>query len=214
MFATIYLPNFYLQAAMRHQPPYRGTAVPAVGLAGILPALLDPADETSAGPTNKMSVPQPVALIEEQENKPVIIQLNHAAESAGIRKGMTPSQALARCLRVVIKTRERAREKSINEILIQHAFTLSPFVESTAPGVCTIQFGRQPSGLSGQTGFAKVSRVIEQLAECEITAQAGIAHLPDASYLAAHLAQPVLEIDDTKKFLAPLPIETLAIALS
>ena len=180
MFATIYLPNFYLQAAMRHQPELRT---------------------------------QPVALIEEQKNKPVIIQLNHAAESAGVRKGMTPSQALARCLRVVIKTRERARE-SINEILIQHAFTLSPFVESTAPGVCTIQFGRQPSRLSGQTGFANVSRVIEQLAECEITAQAGIAHLPDASFLAAHLAQPVLQIDDAKQFLAPLPIETLAVGLS
>ena len=210
MFATIYLPNFYLQAAMRHQPELRT---------------------------------QPVALIEEQKNKPVIIQLNHAAESAGVRKGMTPSQALARCLRVVIKTRERAREKSINEILIQHAFTLSPFVESTAPGVCTIQFGRQPSRLSGQSASrtdssdgepvtsdgqdarlpgqarclssaAKVSRVIEQLTECEITAQAGIAHLPDASFLAAHLAQPVLQIDDAKKFLAPLPIETLAIALN
>ena len=181
MFATIYLPNFYLQAAMRHQPELRT---------------------------------QPVALIEEQNNKPVIIQLNPAAESAGVRKGMTPSQALARCLRVVIKTRERAQEKSINETLIQHAFTLSPFVEATAPGVCTIQFGSQPSRLSGQTDFAKVARVIEQSAECEITAQAGIAHLPDASFLAAHLAQPVLQIDDAKKFLAPLPIETLAIALN
>jgi len=214
MFATIYLPNFYLQAAMRHQPELRTL---------------------------------PVALIEEQENKPVIIQLNHAAESAGVRKGMTPSQALARCLRVVIKTRERAQEQSITEILIQHAFTLSPFVESTAPGVCTIQFGKQPSGLSGQAGFqsagrtdssdgepvtidgqdahlprqggylssaAKISRVIEQLAKCEIAAQAGIADLPDASYLAAHLARPVLQIDDAKKFLASLPIETLPIALS
>ena len=181
MFATIYLPNFYLQAAIRHQPELRTL---------------------------------PVALIEEQENKPVIIQLNHAAESTGVRKGMTPSQALARCLHVVIKTRERARERSITEILIQHAFTLSPFVGSTAPGVCTIQFEKQPSRLSRQTGFTKVSRVIEQLAECEITAQAGIAHLPDASFLAAHLARPVLQIDDAKKFLALLPIETLATALN
>ncbi len=63
MFATIYLPNFYLQAATRHQPELRE---------------------------------KPMALIEEQERKPVIIQLNEAAEKAGIRKGMTPSQALAR----------------------------------------------------------------------------------------------------------------------
>src|SRR5437762_10005635 len=136
MFATIYLPNFYLQAAMRHQP----------GLCA-----------------------KPVALIEEQEKKPVIIQLNDVAEKAGIYKGMTPSQALARSLRVVIKVRARTQEKSIQEILLHYAFTLSPFVEDTAPGVCTVQF-TNCSNLS-----EKVGRVIEQLAECEIRAQAAVA---------------------------------------
>jgi hypothetical protein len=208
MFATIYLPNFYLQAAVRHQPPYRATAVPAVGFAGILPALLDPADETSVCPTDKMSVPQPVALIDEKDAKAVIIQLNEAAEKADVRKGMTPSQGLARCLNLIIKTRSHSQEKLLDEILLQHAFRLAPYVEATAPGVCTIQF-------TDNRGLAsKVSRVIEQLAECEITAQAGIAHLPDASFLAAHLARPVLQIDDAKQFLAALPIETLAIALN
>jgi nucleotidyltransferase/DNA polymerase involved in DNA repair len=171
MFTTIYLPNFYLQAATRHQP-----------------ALCE----------------KPVALIEEQERKPVIIQLNDAAESAGICRGMTPSQALARSLRVVIKVRAYAQERSIQEILLHYAFTLSPFVENTALGICTVQF----------TNYrhlnAKVARVIEQLAECEIRAQAGIAPTPDASFLGAHLACPVLHVENTKEFLAPLPIETLA----
>src|SRR5919201_1201708 len=106
MFATIYLPNFYLQAAMRHQPALRV---------------------------------KPVALIEEQENKPVIIQLNEAAEKAGICKGMTPSQALARSLQVVIKVRARTQEKSMQDILLHYVFTLSPFIENTAPGICTIR---------------------------------------------------------------------------
>src|SRR5262249_25714123 len=83
MFATIYLPNFCLQAAMRHQPEL---------------------------------CKKPIALIEEHERKPVIIQLNEAAESAGIRKGMTPSQALARSLQVVIKVRAPAHEKSMQKI--------------------------------------------------------------------------------------------------
>lgn len=170
MFATIYLPNFYLQAAMRHQPELRA---------------------------------KPVALIEEQDEKPLIIQLNEAAERAGIRKGMTPSQALARYLQITIKARGRAQEKSMQEILLYCAFTLSPFVEATAPGICTIQF------TDNRDLTAKVSRVIEQLAKCEISAQAGIAAAPDASLLVAHLARPVLEIDDAKEFLAPLPIETL-----
>src|SRR6266700_4160897 len=124
MFASIYLPNFYLQAAMRHQQELRT---------------------------------KPVALIEEQDKKPVLIQLNEAAEKAGIRKGMTPSQALARSLKVVTKARAYTQEKSIQEILLHYAFTLSPFVENTAPGVCTIQF------TDNRDLTAKVAQVIEKL---------------------------------------------------
>ena len=171
MFATIYLPNFYLQAATRHQPELYEKAV---------------------------------ALIEDYERKPVIIQLNDAAEKAGIGKGMTPSQALARSLRVVIKVRASMHEKSMQEILLHHAFTLSPFVEDTAPGVCTIQF------TDCRDLNAKVCRVVEQLGKCEIRAQAAVAPTPDASFLAAHLARPMLQIENAKAFLAPLPIETLA----
>ena len=169
MFAAIYLPNFYLQAAMRHQPELN-----------------------------------PVALIEEHEKKPIVIQLNEAAENAGIRKEMTPSQTLARSLQVVIKVRALMQEKSIQEILFHYAFTLSPFVEDTAPGVCTVQF------TDCRILREKVARVIDQLAECEIRAQAAIAPTPYSSFLAAHLAQPVLQIENAKEFLAPLAIESLA----
>jgi hypothetical protein len=105
---------------------------------------------------------------------------------------------------MVIKVRARAQEKSMQEILLHYAFTLSPFVENTAPGVCTIQF-TDYRDLS-----AKLARVIEQLAKCEIVAQAAIAPTPDTSFLAAHLARPFLQIENAKEFLAPLPIETLA----
>jgi nucleotidyltransferase/DNA polymerase involved in DNA repair len=181
MFATIYLPNFYLQAATRHQPKLLG---------------------------------KPVALIEEHERKPVIIQLNDAAEKTGIRKGMTPSQALARCLSVVIKVRAYTQEESIEEILVQCAFTLSLFVEKTAAGICTVQFTewhRHPADnrLAGSQCHDKISRVIQHLVECEIHAQAAIAPTPDSSFLAAHLARPVLQVKNAKEFLAPLPIETL-----
>jgi nucleotidyltransferase/DNA polymerase involved in DNA repair len=180
MFATIYLPNFYLQAALRHQ-----TLLPIT----------------------------PVALIDENEKKPVIIQLNPAAEAAGVRKGMTPSQGLARCLTLLIKTRSPSQEKTIQEIVFHHAFSLSPYVEATWPGVYTVQFtndGRQAGRLSS---IEKLSRVIDQLAACEVTAQAGLSQTPDTSFLAAHLARPVLEIKDPKEFLAPLSIDTLAIPL-
>jgi protein ImuB len=173
MFATLYLPNFYLQAAMRHHPQMRA---------------------------------QPVGLIDPSHKKVAIIELNQAAENAGIVKGMTPSQALARCLQVAIRTRERAQEKLIGEILLQHAFMLSPFVEATAPGVCTVQF------TDNRQLIAKASRVLAKLEKCEIRAHIGIASLPDASLMAAHLARPILQIDQSKEFFARLPIETLAVA--
>ena len=173
MFATIYLPNFYLQAVLRHQP------------------------ELST---------QPVALLNGEDAKPVILQLNQAAERAGVCKGMTPSQGLARCLYLVVKVRSRTQEKLLDEILLQHAFMLTPYVEATAPGICTVEF------TDNRNLTNKVSRVIEQLIEADVNAQAGIASAPDTSLLAAHLAKPVLQIEDAKQFLAPLPIETLAIA--
>lgn len=173
MFATIYLPDFYLQAARRHQPELVST---------------------------------PVALIDDRTPKPVILQLNEAAQAAGVQCGMTPTQGLARCLQLVIKTRARAQEQAITQIVLQLAYSLSPFIEATAPGVCTIEF-------TDTTRLAvRVSAVVKQLAEAQLKAQAGIAQTPDTSLLVAHLARPVLQIGDAKTFLASLPIETLEIA--
>jgi nucleotidyltransferase/DNA polymerase involved in DNA repair len=172
MFATIYLPDFYLQAALRHQPELSG---------------------------------KPVALIDDQEKKAVIVQLNAVAEEIGVRIGMTPSQGLARCLALVIKGRRRAQEKILQDILLHFAGTLAPYVEATAPGISTVQF------TDTRKVAAKVSRVVEELARSEIAAQAGVAPTPDASFLAAHLARPVLQIDNAGEFLAALPIEVLAI---
>ena len=173
MFATIYLPDFFLQAALRHQPELLG---------------------------------QPVALFGDEDKKAVIIQLNGEAEEAGVRIGMSPSQGLARTLALVIKVRSDSQEKILHDILLHLAGTLSPSVEETAPGIATVQF--TDTKKLGE----KVARVVAQLAAAEIVAQSGIASTPDASFLAAHLARPVLEIGDTREFLAALPIEVLAIA--
>ena len=172
MFATIYLPDFYLQAALRHQPELAG---------------------------------KPVALLDDQEKKAVLIQLNGKAEELGVRSGMTPSQGLARTLDLVIKVRSQSQEKLLQEILLHFAGTLSPFVEATAPGIATVKF-TDPGNLG-----RKVSQVVTQLADSEINARAGIAPTADASFLAAHLAEPVLQIENATQFLSALPIDVLAI---
>jgi nucleotidyltransferase/DNA polymerase involved in DNA repair len=172
MFATILLPNFYLQAIARHQPKLQE---------------------------------QPLAVLDATATKAVILQLNKAAENEGVHAGMTPSQALARCLHLVIKARARDCEQQLSDILLHHAFMLSPFVEATAAGVCTVQF-MQPGRLT-----EKLQNVIDLLGRCDLLARAGIAENPDASFLAAHRAETVTHISDTKQFLAPLPIETLLV---
>jgi protein ImuB len=190
------LPNFYLQAIARHQPKLRK---------------------------------QPLAILDATAIKAVILQLNEAAENEGVRAGMTPSQALARCLHLVIKGRARDCEQQLSDILLHHAFMLSPFVEATAPGVCTVQFMQsnrltiikerlslsEPSALRSQRPDCrlrqKLRHVIDLLARCDLVARAGIAQNADASFLAAHRAEPVLEVREAKEFLAPLPIETLTV---
>ena len=146
---------------------------------------------------------KPVGLIDDQAKKAVIIQLNKMAEENGVQRGMTPSQGLARCLQLIVKTRSVVQEDRVQGILLHFAGTLAPFVESTGPGISTVQF-TDPKNLR-----EKMLRAIAQLAGAEITAKAGIASTPDASFLAAHRADPVLQIDDATKFLASLPIEAL-----
>ncbi|MEO7724566.1 MAG: hypothetical protein ABIU29_07750 [Chthoniobacterales bacterium] len=146
---------------------------------------------------------QPVALLENDEAKATIFQLTSSAAEAGVQAGMTPSQGLARCLKLIIKGRALAQEEIAGEILLHHASTLAPELEATAPGVCTVHF------TSTKNRRAEVERVVRQLARLHLTAQAGLAATPDLSFLAAVLARPVLQIDDPKNFLAPLPIETL-----
>ncbi|MEP6811275.1 MAG: hypothetical protein ABI992_13610, partial [Chthoniobacterales bacterium] len=91
MFATIYLPNFFLQAALRHQPELAR---------------------------------QPVALIDDQAAKAIIIQRNQLADEAGVRSGMTPSQGWARCLELVVKPRTRAQEQALDHFLLQFGHSL------------------------------------------------------------------------------------------
>jgi nucleotidyltransferase/DNA polymerase involved in DNA repair len=171
MFAALYLPDFELQAALRHQPELHR---------------------------------QPVALLDDTETKATIMQLTQSAAEAGVCAGLTASQGLARCLRLMIKPRARAQEKIVGEILLHHAALLAPEIEATAPGICTVHF------TSLKNCRENVAAVVRQLAQLQLTAQAGLAATPALSFLAAFQARPVLQIEQAQDFLASLPIETLS----
>lgn len=172
MFATLYIPDFHLQAALRHQPELAS---------------------------------RPAALVDGAENRAVLLQVNAPAIAAGVQPGMTPTQGLARCLDLVVKTRAPAQEQTLGDLLLHLAFTLAPLVEATADGVCTIQF------TDARHARAGLERVVALFQQSEIAARAAMAPCADTSLLAAHLADPVREVNNSSVFLHPLPIETLAV---
>ena len=122
MFAVVFIPNFSLQAVLRHEPDLREHAV---------------------------------ALVDPKLTKPILMQLTSAARTHGVCEGLTPSQATARCARLIIKSRSLPQEESLTGILLQTAFAFSPNIESTALGVCTLELKGLGVGEDGNYNAAK-----------------------------------------------------------
>jgi protein ImuB len=172
MFTVIFLPDFFLQAALRPEPDLRSRAV---------------------------------ALIDEQLPKAGVVQLTPAARAAGVVEGLTPTQAVARCRDIIIKTRSLAQELTAGETLLQCAYTFSPAVEATAPGICTLDL----KGLMHSFDEAFGRKVIDALVQFHLRAQVGVAENPGLALNAARCARPFLAVQHAAAFLAALPIESI-----
>src|SRR5262249_51928250 len=143
MFAVIYLPNFCLQAVLRHEPEL---------------------------------CTEPVALIDPDLPRPVIGQLTSAARARGVCEGLTASQAMARCEKLISKTRSRREEQTAADVLLQTAYAFSPYLEATGPGICTMDL----KGLAFQSETREqwAAKIIQALAHFHLSAQIGIAVTP------------------------------------
>ncbi|HEX4262938.1 MAG TPA: DNA polymerase Y family protein [Verrucomicrobiae bacterium] len=162
MFGVIFIPNFSLQAVLRHEPELRGRAV---------------------------------ALVDPKLPKPVIVQLTSVARACGVGEGLTASQAMARCAELSIKPRSPAQEESATEVLLQTAYAFSPNIESTAPGVCTMEL----KGLGFCSDDIAVEqwagKLVEVLGQFHIEAKVGLAATPERALLAAREGNPVLVLN-------------------
>lgn len=127
---------------------------------------------------------QPVALVDPEMTETPIVQATSAAAKAGVIAGLTPAQAMARCRDLMIKTRSRLQEQSATEILLQTAYAFSPNIESTAPGVCTMELKRL--GLRDKSDMQHYgAKIIQALAPFYLEANVGIAPAPELALLAA-----------------------------
>jgi protein ImuB len=164
MFAVIFIPNFSLQAVLRHEAESRGRAV---------------------------------ALVDPRLPKPIIVQWNPAARACGVGDGLTPSQAMARCAELIIKPRSPAQEESATEVLLQTAYAFSPNIESTAPGVCTMELKGLAFHSDGNAVEQWAGRMVEVLAQYYMEAKVGLAATPELALLAARAANPILALTPT-----------------
>jgi protein ImuB len=146
-----------------------------------------------------------VALIETQGTPSCVIERNESARLQTVEPGMTPTQALARCADLRLLSPNAGHERSAQEAMLQAAETLSPFLESTASGVVTIELPQER--LFGEDELA--ARVVVPLRSFHLRTQVGVAATPDLALLAARFALPVKIVVDAPGFLKPLPLAAL-----
>jgi protein ImuB len=169
MFAVILLPEFRLQAALRHRPELRGKTV---------------------------------ALVEKENAKGLVIERTETADKFGVSPGMAAVQALARCPQLVILPRAEGPEKSVKAALVEAACSLSPNVEITADGYCTVDM--RGGGITDWSAFG--TKIVTRLSALELAANVGIAPNPDLAFLAARKAAPVLVVQTPEVFLSHLAV--------
>lgn len=149
--------------------------------------------------------PRPAALFAGRTKRSLVVAVNPTARAAGVEAGMTAPQALARCAALLIRTAQPEAETEARAALRAVAFTVSPAVELTADGICTL----------GATGLAAAKRVeasrtaLAQLALLGLHATAGIAPTPLLALYAARATDSVLAVTEAGAFLAPLPLAAI-----
>jgi protein ImuB len=146
----------------------------------------------------------PVAVIGEEKSG-AILHASVTAQAAGVTAGMTGPQAMGRCTALVFRTPSAALLDAAQEALVQLGAAHSPFVESTGPGVCTLDWkGNARADFAEQAGL-----IIRQAARMGLSLRVGVAANPDLALLVARRAEPFLQARDAAEFLAPLPVSAL-----
>jgi protein ImuB len=146
----------------------------------------------------------PAALLDQEGMH--VIELNYAADNAGIQPGMSTSQALARASELVLYKRNPSTEQHLQHTLLQLVYRYSPFIENSAPGICTLDL----KGKRIRNHQPWLRELLAQLRSIGLKAQAGIGANPEIALQAAKIADPILELLQDCNLLQSLALESLA----
>lgn len=143
---------------------------------------------------------KPFATIEgEGRNAKVTEASEHAL---GVEPGLAVTLAMSRCPGLVIRPRDPNAEGEVTRVLLAAAFTLSPRVEITNDGCCTINL----QGADAAAVEAQMNACVAELARVGVSVTLGAGANPLIASYAAKVAKPVLVVRDAAGFLAPLPL--------
>ncbi len=135
----------------------------------------------------------------------VLAHLNPEACRSGLREGMSAVQALGLCPGLRLWARDDAAEAEAMTLLLNAGWRLSPRVEATAPGLCTVALdGRDQESLRRD-----LSRLLVELPLHGLPLRIGVAPSPGVARFAAYHANPECWVNDAVAFLAPLPVGLL-----
>ncbi len=146
-------------------------------------------------------VGRPVAHVSGEGRKACIAEVS--AEAVDVTPGLVVTLAMARCPGLVIRPRDMNAEAEASRLLLAAAFTLSPRIERTAAGCCTVDL----QGVDPARTEAQMRACVTDLGAVGLVARAGSGATPLLAFYAAQRAAPVLVVHETRGFLRPLPLD-------
>jgi len=204
-FAVIYIPFYALQCAQQKRVLEKYALQN-----GPLDQLAFDVIETDTlrvgeqNPNDDASSVLPAALLDQEGMQ--VIELNYAAEDAGVQPGMSTSQAIARASELVLYKRTPSNEEHLQHTLLQLGYRYSPFIENSAPGICALDL----KGKRIRKHQPWLRELLAHLRSIGLKAQAGIGSNPEIALQAAKIANPILEILEDCQLLQSLALESLA----
>jgi len=203
-FAVLYIPFYALQSARQksilEKSALENRPLNQLSFEGIktdIPALGE------RGNSDDMSFDLPAALL--NSDGVHVLELNPAAEQAGIQPGMSTSQAIARAPGLLLYRRSPSNEQQLQQTLLQLVYRYSPLIEESAPGICTLDL----KGKRIRKHQPWLRELLAQLRAIGFEAQAGTGPNPEIALQAAKIADPILEISGDSALLQSLAIESL-----
>ena len=133
---------------------------------------------------------KPIALVDASLAKSSVIDCSIAAERSGVFSGLSLPQAIARCPEIIVRHQSEKAELSAGRAIFDCAYSLSPQVEETYPGVCTIGL----DGVNRDDLGERCEKIVSALQGLGLKGRMGISTTPDLALLVARESKRVKAI--------------------